>query len=187
VKNFFTVTLLAIGLPMILMGDEVRRTQRGNNNLYCHDDELAWLDWSLLERHRDVHRFVSLLNARRLGRSVRHEEQRLTLTELIDRATKAWHGVKLYQPDWGHDSHSLAFTVELPNEGRRAHFIFNAFWEALTFELPPAAAGRPWRRWIDTALDSPNDIVPWEEAPAVAGDGYRAEGRSVVVLFADLA
>src|SRR5438093_1122440 len=69
VKNFLATTLLSIGLPMILMGDEVRRTQDGNNNLYCHADERAWFDWTLLDRHRDVHRFVSLLNARRVLRS----------------------------------------------------------------------------------------------------------------------
>jgi glycogen operon protein len=66
VKNFLTVTLLSLGVPMILMGDEVRRTQRGNNNAYCLDDETSWFDWALLARHADVHRFVTLLNARRV-------------------------------------------------------------------------------------------------------------------------
>ena len=186
VKNFLTVTLLAIGMPMLLMGDEMRRTQSGNNNLYCHDSELAWLDWRLLDRHRDVHRFVSLLNARRLRRSLRHEEQRLTLNQLIERANKAWHGVALDRPDWGHDSHSLAFTVELEEERVLGHFIFNAFWEPLAFELPPVASGKPWRRWIDTALDSPHDIVPWDEMPPVPEHFYRAQGRSVVVLSTEL-
>jgi len=186
VKNFFTVTLLSIGLPMILMGDEVRRTQHGNNNMYCHDDERAWLDWTLLDRHRDVHRFVTLLNARRLGRSVLHEEQRTSLSQLIAQANKAWHGVALDQPDWGHDSHSLAFTVELKEEHGLAHLIFNAYWEPLTFELPPVPSGKPWRRWIDTGLDSPNDIVPAAEMSVVPGHLYRAEPRSVVVLSADL-
>src|SRR6185503_10363262 len=98
---------------MILMGDEVRRTQHGNNNMYCHDDERAWFDWTLLDRHRDVHRFVRLLNARRVQRTVRHEEQRLTLTQLIAQANKGWHGVQLHRPDWSASSHSLAFTAEL--------------------------------------------------------------------------
>jgi glycogen operon protein len=186
VKNFFTVTLLSIGLPMILMGDEVRRTQHGNNNMYCHDDERAWLDWTLLDRHRDVHRFVTLLNARRLGRSVLHEEQRTSLSQLIAQSNKAWHGVALDRPDWGHDSHSLAFTVELRQEHGLVHLIFNAYWEPLSFELPPVPSGQPWRRWIDTGLDSPNDIVPASEMSVVPGHLYRAEPRSVVVLVADL-
>jgi isoamylase len=188
VKNFLTVTLLSVGLPMILMGDEVRRTQAGNNNLYCHDDERAWFDWTLLDRHPDVHRFVSLLNARRLLRTVRHEEQRLSLAQLMRQANKGWHGVRLDQPDWGHSSHSLAFTAELKDEHLLAHFIFNAYWAPLEFDLPPVPSGAPdpWRRWIDTALDSPNDIVPWQTAPSIPGHRYRAQARSVVVLFASL-
>jgi glycogen operon protein len=188
VKNFLTVTLLAVGLPMILMGDEVRRTQRGNNNLYCHDDERAWFDWTLLDRHRDVHRFVSLLNARRVLRDAGHEHRRLSLAQMILAANKAWHGVRLHRPDWGHSSHSLALTLELKEERRLAHFLINAYWERLEFELPPVGSGRPdpWRRWIDTALDSPHDIVPWQTAPSVPGARYPTEARSVVVLFADL-
>ena len=77
VKNFLTVTMLSLGVPMILMGDEVRRTQRGNNNAYCQDNETSWFDWTLLEKHADVHRFVSLLIARRLLRDVEHERQRV--------------------------------------------------------------------------------------------------------------
>ncbi len=80
VKNFHAVTMLSLGVPMILMGDEVRRTQGGNNNVYCHDNESNWFDWSLVEKHADVHRFVKLLLARRLLRDVTHEEQRMSLT-----------------------------------------------------------------------------------------------------------
>ena len=81
-KNFLTVTMLSLGMPMILMGDEVRRTQGGNNNAYCQDNETSWFDWTLLEKHADVHRFVSLLNARRLLRDVEHEQQRVTLNRV---------------------------------------------------------------------------------------------------------
>ena len=66
VKNFLTVTLLSLGVPMIVMGDEVRRTQHGNNNAYCQDNEISWFDWTLLSKHADLHRFVKLLMARRL-------------------------------------------------------------------------------------------------------------------------
>jgi glycogen operon protein len=183
VKNFLAATLLSLGVPMILMGDEVRRTQRGNNNAYCLDDETNWFDWHLLTKHADVHRFVTLLNARRLLRDVEHERQRASLTQLIRQANKAWHGVRLHQPDWSPQSHSLSFTVELKQERLLVQFILNAYWEPLEFELPEAS----WRRWIDTALDSPNDIVPWQAAPAIAGSTYRAEARSVVVLFAGVA
>ena len=186
VKNFLTVTLLSLGLPMILMGDEARRTQRGNNNAYCLDDETSWFDWTLLEKHADVHRFVTLLNARRARREIEHEHQRLSLNELIRHANKTWHGVKLGAPDWSQGSHTIAVGVELRTEQLFLHFILNAYWEALEFELPVVAGVRssPWRRWIDTALDSPDDIVPWQTAPAGFGGTYRAEARSTVVLFA---
>jgi isoamylase len=189
VKNFLTVTLLSVGMPMILMGDEVRRTQGGNNNAYCLDQESNWLDWTLLRKHPDVHRFVRLLNARRLLRDTEHERQRLSLSELIRQADKAWHGVRPHEPDWSHQSHTIAFSVRLRKEGLFVYVILNAYWEPLDFELAAAeeGGGRHWRRWIDTGLDTPDDIVPWQEAVALPGHVYRVEARSAVVLFADVA
>jgi glycogen operon protein len=183
VKNFFTVTLLSLGVPMILMGDEVRRTQGGNNNAYCQDNEISWLDWTLLEKHADLYRFVRLLIARRLLRDVEHERQGLSLNTLLAQSNRAWHGVKLEQPDWGDHSHSLAHGAQLRWEGLFLHLILNAYWEPLDFELPATADSRSWRRWIDTALESPHDIVPWELSPELPGNSYRAEARSVVVLL----
>ena len=94
VKNFLTVTMLSLGVPMIVMGDEVRRTQRGNNNAYCQDNETSWFDWTLLAKHADVHRFVRLLIARRLLRDVEHEHRRISLNQFLREAKHAWHGVK---------------------------------------------------------------------------------------------
>jgi isoamylase len=184
VKNFHAVTLLSIGLPMILMGDEVRRTQGGNNNAYCHDNEANWFDWSLVEKHADVHRFVKLILARRVLRDVAHEEQRINLTEMIEKANKAWHGVKLNQPDWGTGSHSIAFGADLKKEKLTFHLILNGYWEPLEFELP--SAGTLWRRWLDTSLPSPQDIVEWPSAPPVPANTYRARPRSVVMLYAGM-
>jgi glycogen operon protein len=168
---------------MFVMGDEVRRTQRGNNNAYCHDNELSWFDWTLLEKHAEILRFVQLLNARRVMRDIKHERQRISIRTMLDAANKAWHGVKLNEPDWGDNSHSVALCTELSGAGLRVDYIFNAYWEPLDFELPPPA-GKPWRRWIDTALDAPDDIVPWQDAPPVAGDKYTTAARSVVILYA---
>jgi isoamylase len=186
VKNFLTVTLLSLGVPMIVMGDEVRRTQRGNNNAYCQDNELSWFDWTLVKKHADVHRFVRLLTARRLLRGTEHERERLSLNRLIQAANKAWHGARLNQPDWSDHSRTVALTVEIRPEKLSMHLILNAYWEPLEFDLPPAGKGRGsrWRRWIDTAQETPNDIVSWDEAPKVAGLTYRVEARSVVALYA---
>src|SRR5262245_6032479 len=187
VKNFLTVTMLSLGVPMILMGDEVRHTQRGNNNAYCQDNEISWFDWALVDKHADVHRFVTLLLARRSQPDADHEHRRVSLNQLLREANKAWHGVRLNQPDWGAWSHSLALMAEIRPQKLQIYLILNAYWEPLDFELPSAeeSKGKSWRRWIDTALASPHDIVPWQEALPVSGRTYRAEARSVVVLFAD--
>ena len=187
VKNFLTITMLSAGIPMILMGDEVRRTQFGNNNAYCQDNETSWFDWRLLAKHADVHRFVTLLNARRRLRSTEIERQRISLNRLLRGANLQWHGVNLGQPDWSTFSHSIALTVEIPDERLTLHLIMNAYREALDFELPQS--GRPgigWRRWINTALDSPQDIVHWEAALPAPSSALRAEPRSVIVLFAEV-
>lgn len=185
VKNFLTTTLLAIGVPMILMGDEIRRTQRGNNNAFCQDNEISWLDWRLVEKHADVLRFVTLLIQRRLLRDMGAERQRKTLNQFIQDGIKCWHGVKLNQPDWSDNSHSLALSLELEKENLIFYCIWNAYWEPLDFELPPLDDGvrGPWRRWIDTNLQSPDDIVCWEQAPPISGYFYRAGARSTVVLL----
>ena len=185
VKNFLTLTLLAIGTPMLLMGDEVRRTQRGNNNAFCQNNEISWLDWTLLEKHADIHRFAKTLIAIRMKRYLPIERLDLTLNELLRRQPFTWHGVRLNAPDWSHQSHTLAATVGLPGYPVMLHFIINAFWEALEFELPALVeTGETWRRCVDTHLDAPADICGWEDAPAVREQSYRVHPRSVVVLVA---
>ncbi len=188
VKNLLTTTLLAYGVPMMLMGDEIRRSQGGNNNGYCQDNETSWFDWRLLEKHAGLLRFVRQLTARRVQRNVETERLRLTLNQVLSQTKIEWHGVKLNQPDWGGDSHSLALATQDLVDGLRVHILFNAYWAPLDFELPPPTGhgGNAWHRWIDTALDSPDDIVDLAEAPPVNARTYRAEARSVVVLFVPL-
>ena len=187
VKNFLTTTMLSLGVPMIVMGDEVRRSQHGSNNAYCLDNETTWFDWTLLLKHADVLRFTKLLIAHRLRRNVENERRCTSLNELIRNSTHAWHGVKLGQPDWSPNSHSLAFGAKLRQDGLRLHMIVNAFWEPLEFQLPPLTDPRDtWRRWIDTALEPPREIVEWQAASPLPGSTYSAGPRSVVVLIAGL-
>ncbi|ABF42296.1 isoamylase [Candidatus Koribacter versatilis Ellin345] len=183
VKNFLATTLLSLGMPMLTMGDEVRHTQRGNNNAYCQDNELSWFDWSLLDEHADIHRFVKMIALRRLLRDVAPEQERRSLTEFLESARKTWHGVELDQPDWADHSHSIALCIEVAEEGIVFHFILNGYTEGLDFELPPRLNGSRWRRWIDTSLDSPDDIVNWRTAPAIQGPRYHAAAHSTVVLI----
>ncbi|HEY3027974.1 MAG TPA: hypothetical protein VGJ55_17625 [Pyrinomonadaceae bacterium] len=113
----------------------------------------------------------------------------MSLNQLLREANIAWHCIHLGEPDWRPCSHSLAFSAELRRERLLLHLILNAYWEPLDYELP-AVSGReqdPWRRWIDTAFECPNDIVEWQAAPYVPGYLYRAQARSVVALFASTA
>ena len=188
VKNFFALELLAAGTPMLLMGDEVRRTQRGNNNAYGQDGEISWFDWGLLERHADVHRFVKALTAFRQRRDVLAEDKNLTLNQLLDRAKIEWHGVALNHPDWSDASHAVAFTLRSLRGRYILHGMFNAYWEPLAFELPPVPPGNKhrWRRCIDTARTSPDDIYTWDKAPAVAQATFVVQPRSIVLLALSL-
>jgi len=182
-KNLLAITMLSLGMPMFTMGDEVRRTQLGNNNAYCQDNEISWFDWSLLQKHSGLLRFVRLLNARRALRSTDRETKRVTLAEMIEQAEKAWHGVRLNAPDWSDASRTVVLESRIRSLDSRFLLILNSYSEPLDFELPQDSP-EPWRRWIDTGLDSPNDVVEADlEAPAVAGNSYRAESRSVVLLF----
>jgi len=183
VKNFFALTLLSMGVPMLSMGDEVRRTQRGNNNAYCQDSELSWFDWSLNNTHRDIFRFVKQLVELRVKRVIPVENEGKTLNEILGRALLEFHGVELCQPDWGDRSHSLAVTVYGLHGEHAIHLMMNSYWEPLDFALPGLKEHR-WHRWINTALDSPDDISDWIKAPAVVGERYSVESRSVVALIA---
>jgi glycogen operon protein len=185
VKNFLAVTLLSLGTPMILMGDEARRTQLGNNNAYCQDNEIGWFDWSLLERHPDIHRFTRLLIAARLmqGETIVGS---LTLNQFLGQARLEWHGIRLGAPDWSHESHSIALTAGSASSRVVFHYMVNAYWKPLTFSLPSPKKlpGGTWYRWIDTSRASPEDIVPWDALTAITSNSYRLVGRSLVVLVA---
>ena len=107
-----------------------------------------------------------------------------SLNSLLRRARLEWHGVELGRPDWGEGSHSLAFTLRSVRVRFLLHAMFNAYWEPLTFELPPLPAERreAWRRCIDTALPMPDDICPWRNASVVKQAKYEVQPRSVVLL-----
>ena len=185
IKNLFTINLLAMGVPMILMGDEVRHTQHGNNNAYCQDNEISWFDWTLLDKHADIHRFVQRMIRFRLSLPKLDGGQDLSLIEVLRRAHIQWHGVQLEKPDWSDNSRTVACTVQVGGEW--LHIMFNAYWEPLEFELPPLlghGAAR-WRRVIDTYLESPQDFCELSEAPMVDDTKYLVQARSVVLLMAE--
>ncbi|MBI5256142.1 MAG: glycogen debranching protein GlgX [Burkholderiales bacterium] len=188
VRNCLSHLILSLGTPMLLMGDEVRRTQGGNNNAYCQDNATSWFDWTLLQRHADILRWVKgLIALRNLRESVRTDHH-LTLAELMSIAQVELHGVALGRPDLAHDSHSLAITASSLSGDLRMHFAINAYWEPLDFELPalPPSAVGGWRRVVDSSRPSPQDLVEPRLGEPVSGPTHRVAERSVVVLFAQV-
>ena len=183
VKNFLALTLFATGTPMLLMGDEVRRSQAGNNNAYCLDDETVWFDWSAVARHAEIHRFVRQLIAFRKARMLPLERFEMTLNELIAQHRIEWHGVALGEPDWSDASHSLAATFHFDADRVALHLMINAYWEPLTFAIPPVDEKHsPWRRCVDTFSPAPDDIRGWLDAETVCGASCVVQPRSIVVL-----
>lgn len=183
VKNFFTLTLFSTGTPMLLMGDEIRRTQDGNNNAYCLDDASTWFDWSDIARHADIHHFVKQLVTFRSRRMLPLERLGITLNELIAHHRVEWHGVALGEPDWSDASHSLAATFHYDADHLAVHLMINAYWEPLTFALPPLDDRySPWRRCVDTFRSTPDDIRNWDDAEAVCEATFPVQARSIVVL-----
>ena len=181
IKNFFSINLLALGVPMISMGDEVRRTQRGNNNPYCHDSELTWFDWRLVDKHRDLHRFVTKLVHFRSNLPL--QDHGLSLAEVLRMTPVQWHGVRLNEPDFAHHSHSLALTFR--GLGYWWHLMVNAYTEPLRFELAlPAKKATRWRRLIDTYQESPEDFHDLRDAPFVDERRYPVQPHSVALLIA---
>ncbi|MBJ7326366.1 MAG: glycogen debranching protein GlgX [Chthoniobacterales bacterium] len=174
-KNAMTLLLVSQGVPMLTMGDEMGRTQRGNNNPYCHDTDWNWLDWTLEQRNAGLLRFVRLLvTFRRRHAGLRHEDWFTRLErEGLSRAAITWHGVEPNAPDWGEHSHSLAFmlTGEPDRESKTGEFFYAAFnmhEGPLNFRLPALPSGARWRLLADTAKPSPEDIHKPEDAPLLA-------------------
>jgi len=179
IKNLTTLLMLSQGTPMLLMGDEVRRTQKGNNNAYSQDNEISWFDWDLLETQSDLLRFT-----KEIIRFNHHYKlfQAETYWTIPGGPDIAWHGVELNQPDWGHDSHTLAFELVQPECDEHIHVMVNAYWEPLEFEIPGLVPGKSWHRVIDTFLPTPDDFsTPPHPLPSEV-ETYFVHPRSVVVL-----
>ena len=170
------------GTPMLLMGDEVRRTQLGNNNAYCQDNELSWFDWSLVAQHDGLLRFVKKLIYFIQGLEIFRQEKFLKVSHVSQEPHLIWHGQYLGEPDWSEDSHYLAFSLFHPDSGEHLHVILNAYWKPLKFELPPLKSGY-WHRIIDTALATPDDFSDLKAAVKIHEDNYLVTGRSSLVLM----
>jgi isoamylase len=183
IRNLATILLLSRGMPMFVAGDEIRRSQKGNNNAYCQDNEISWFDWTLVKQQSEMHRFFRhMIRFRKAHAAVRRDQffnGSVNERGLVD---VSWHGTKLNSPGWDDpNARALAMTLAGFDGDSDLHVMFNMFWESLDFELP-VVPGRRWRLAVDTAQPSPHDIADPGFEPEVPGDTRRVEGRSIVVL-----
>lgn len=184
IRNFAAILMLSQGVPMMVMGDEVRRTQGGNNNGWCQDNATSWFDWTLVDRHADMLRFWQQMIAFRRRHSVVHRCRFFT-GAVNDRGLRdiAWYGCRLVEPHWDDPyARVLSFTLGGFDGEDDIHVILNMYWDRLVFDLPQVP-GRRWHRVVDTSRPSPDDIVdPGHEVPLQTMD-YTADARSVVILL----
>jgi len=180
IKNFLLTLFISRGVPMLLGGDEFRRTQRGNNNAYCQDNEVSWFDWSLLEKHRDIHRFTRGMIAFRRAHPVLRREEFYTDAEI------KWFAPNSATPDWG-DQRQKSFACLILGQTEPDLFLlFNAGTNAVDFFIPALQTGKIWRLAIDTSRTAPDDLFEPGKGPLIEGqNGFRLEPRSSAILLTD--
>lgn len=190
-KNLLTTLFLSQGTPMLLAGDEFGRTQRGNNNAWCQDNEVSWLDWTLLEEHTELHRFTrELIRFRSSHPSLHRSRHLLGHDAPVGHDTPGysrvrWHGVTPDAPNWSAESTFLAMTLSAASDDVALHLMLNAGARPLEVQLPSPALDHRWLRAIDTALSFPEDI-PAAGHEGLVGDRYLVAPNSTVVLVEDV-
>jgi isoamylase len=180
IKTFLVSLFVSRGVPMLLGGDEFRRTQRGNNNAYCQDNETSWLEWSLLEKYREIHRFARGMIAFRRAHSLVRKQAFYTDAEI------KWFEPHGATPDWT-DPHQKSFACLILGQSEPHLFLmFNADTEAVDFAVPALGENRIWRLAVDTARAAPGDLYDVGKEPALEGQtSFRVESRSSAILVAN--
>nr|MBF0222426.1 glycogen debranching protein GlgX [Desulfobulbaceae bacterium] len=185
-RTMATILLLSQGTPMLLAGDEFCRTQKGNNNAYCQDNPLSWLDWSLAEKHKDMHRFFKKLIGLRKDHPVFHRTAFFTKTQKNKPADILWQGTHRGTEDWSAESRLLCLFLngEAMNDINNFFIAFNAGSSTLDVELPSTQKQTYWHPIIDTAQLSPNDILDHRKAAPLSGTAISVQPMAAMVLIA---
>jgi glycogen operon protein len=192
VRNLMATLLVSQGVPMLVAGDEFLRTQRGNNNAWCQDNSISWLDWTLRERNADFFRFVQKMIAFRKAHPVLRRRSFFVPSQRGHPTAILWHGREPARPDFSDRSQALAFALD----GRRSDYpqvvdrdiyvAMNASARPAEFRVPASPSGRAWRRVVDTSLPSPDDIVDEDLGPSVAvGRIYRVADHAMIILVSE--
>ena len=182
VRNFLCLLFLSHGTPMLLMGDESGHTRQGNNNPWCQDNELNWLDWDQVHRNAGLVRFTGELVRFTESLEILQGNRFWAATSPERMGNISWHGVKPGQPDWTSSSLNLAFTLEQPTSGRHVHTMLNAGNKEAVFTLPKAPVGMAWVRIIDTSRISPDDDPENTPDPLPETSMVLVPGHSITVL-----
>lgn len=174
IRNMLSTLLLSQGVPMLVSGDEIRRTQKGNNNAYCQDTDISWFDWNLVEKNDDLFRFVkSLIKFRREQPTVRR------MTYLTGRPVDgrmipdvSWYSPEGDPLDWGQNELAMMAYIGAPSQaedpqglGRDMLMLFNSTGQTRPYRMPEVGRGMRWKTFIDTAAISPDDIYPEVDGP----------------------
>ncbi len=193
IRNFIATLYLSQGIPMLLGGDEFRRTQKGNNNAYCQDNEISWVDWRLMDSNMDLFRFTKEMIRFRKNHPLLRKVSFFTGEAHNGKAHPdiAWHGFKAGEPDWGPESRSIAMLIcgdyaeSLDGKpDKDVYIIFHSGRISRKFEIPPSPSGSAWKVAIDTANNSPDDIFEAGKEPYLEGNNYYVKKMSTVVLIA---
>ncbi|MEE2935605.1 MAG: glycogen debranching protein GlgX [Planctomycetota bacterium] len=191
IKNMLSTLLLSQGVPMLVSGDEVRRTQKGNNNAYCQDNDISWFDWRLVEKHESMLRFVQgLIRFRREQPTVRRKNY-LTGMPIDGRMIPdvSWYSPDGQNLDWGQHDLAMVAYITAPSRiddpeglGRDIVLMFNSTGQTREFQLPTVGRGMQWRQFVDTAAESPEDIYPDLDGPIVDGNAIPMPHHSLKVF-----
>ncbi len=179
IKNFLLTLMISRGVPMLLGGDEFRRTQGGNNNAYCQDNETNWYDWHFLEQHQEIYRFTCGMIAFRLAHPMLSKEQFYTDTEIH------WFGAKGAMPDWA-DPRAKELACLVHEDAQCSMLLmFNAGADAVDFAFPILPPGKRWHLAVDTSRASPQDLVSaGNETLCVDQHTYHLSSRASAILLA---
>jgi isoamylase len=178
IKNFLLTLFISRGVPMLLGGDEFRRSQRGNNNAYCQDNEISWYDWSLPRRHQDIQRFARGMIAFRSAHPVLRKEAFYTEADIC------WFSPGGARPNWSDPEERRLACLILGDGEPGLYLMFNAGAEAAAFVLPAPSRAGSWRRAVDTSRPSPHDLLEPGQQVVLDSQIYQVSPRSSVILIA---
>lgn len=191
IKNAIVLLMVSRGVPMILMGDEVAHTKYGNNNTYCHDNELNWFNWDLVQQNADIFNFFKQSIAFRNTHHVLRSDRHFTHQDLVGSGYPdiSWHGTSAWAPDWSEHVLTLAFMLcgehaangSLPDD--YIYVAINMYWEDQVFEIPALPQGMRWHLFANTSPGAPQDIyAPGTELQIPDQHYFWVGPRSVIIL-----